>query len=63
MGLPKRFANTKAKSADGQYCPFSIELIVWRVTPASAANCSCDSRSSARATLKRMETPCESHGS
>jgi len=45
-----------ASNADGTYCPVSIELMVWRVTPASAASCSCEIACSARATFRRFSS-------
>ena len=53
--LSRRRAKTRASRAEGLYCPVSIELMVWRVTPTSEASCSWERFFSARATFRRLQ--------
>jgi hypothetical protein len=40
-GRSRTMARRKTSTVDGLYSPFSMALMVWRLTPTSSANCSC----------------------
>src|SRR5439155_2851792 len=61
ISLPKARAILKASRRFGLYLSFSTELIVWRVTPTSAASLAWDHSLSARNTRNRVLMKAMSH--